>query len=107
MRRFLAILLLALTLGVTQAQTMRGVGARPCADWTQARRGGGRDYEAEQWVLGYMSGLNVASGARQGSVFRVLDEKGAFAAIDSYCAGHPADMLWNAVKSAMTAAHGA
>ena len=107
MRTSLAILILALSLGPVRAQTIRGVGARPCTDWLQARRGGGHDYEAEQWVLGYMSGLNVAAGPRQASVFRVLDEKGAFAAIDSYCAGHPTEMIWNAVRSAMTAAHGA
>ena len=107
MRLLFAMLVLLLPLGAARAQTVRGAGARPCADWTQARRGGGRDFEAEQWTLGYLSGLNAGARARQTSLFRVLDENGAFAAIDSYCAVHPTDMLWTAVKSALTAAHGA
>ena len=105
MRSFLAALMLVLPLVAARAQTVRGAGARPCTDWSQARGSGGRAFEAEQWMLGYMSGVNFAAGPRQGNVFRILDEKGAFAAVDAYCSQHPSEMLWNALKSAM-AGHG-
>ena len=87
------------------AQTIRGVGARPCADWLQARKGGGRDFEAEQWALGYLSAVNVAQ--RGSGLFHGLDAGGIFAGIDSYCGGHPGDMLWNAVKAVTPASRGA
>ena len=107
MRFLLATLILILPLGAPRAQTVRGAGARPCAEWTQARRGGGRDFEAEQWALGYLSGVNAGASARQASLFRMFDEKSVFATIDGYCTAHPADMLWIAVRSMMQAAHGA
>ncbi len=87
------------------AQTIRGVGGRPCADWVQARAGNGHDYEAEQWALGYISGVN-ASTRGQGA-FRNMDEKTIFTGLDSYCAAHQRDMLWNAVRSVLATPHGA
>ena len=105
MRIFLPALFLVLSCAAAQAQTVRGAGARPCAEWNQARVGGGRAFEAEQWALGYLSGLNAGGAGKPSSVFRVLDERGAFAGIDAYCTRHPTEMLWNAVRS-VTAAHG-
>jgi hypothetical protein len=86
-------LLIALPFGAVRAQTVRGAGARPCADWVQARRGGGRDFEAEQWALGYLSGAAVATGAS------VPDEKTVFTSIDGYCGAHEGDPLWLAVRA--------
>ena len=105
MRYPLASLILLLPIATAQGQTVRGAGARPCAEWSQARRGGGRAFEAEQWTLGYMSALNVAVAGHQGGMFRLLDEKSTFSAVDLYCAQHPTDMVWSAVKSAV-AGHG-
>ena len=102
-RLVLALILLAPALPCG-AQTIRGVGARPCAEWLQARGDNGRDFEAEQWTLGYLSGANAA---REGALFRATDEKAIFASVDAYCGAHPQDMLWNAVKSVLATPHGA
>ena len=104
MTRLLLIAVLLLPEGGAFAQSIRGAGARPCADWVQARRGGGRDFEAEQWVLGYMSGVNADRG---GSVFRTVDERTIMAGVDAYCDGHAGDMLWNAVKAVLGTNRGA
>jgi hypothetical protein len=95
MHRFILALLVSLPASPTLAQTIRGVGARPCTDWVQARRGGGRDFEAEQWALGYLSGATVATGGRTG----VADEKTIFTSIDGYCGAHTGDALWLAVRA--------
>jgi hypothetical protein len=88
----------------SHGQTIRGIGARPCSEWVQARSGGGRDFWAEQWVLGYLSGVNAtydakAGGATHISLFASGDDKQVFATIDSYCRSHAQDMLWSAVKA--------
>ncbi len=88
-------LLLSVPPGVALAQTIRGVGARPCAEWVQARHGGGRDFEAEQWALGYLSGVATAAGGGAS----VPDEKPVFISIDSYCSAHAGDKLWLAVRA--------
>ncbi len=102
----LAALMLSLP-SVSYAQTIRGAGARPCQDWSLARRSGGRAFEAEQWTLGYMSAINAAGRGGPGGLFGGGAEKAAFAAIDTYCTSHPDDMLWNAVKAALSTSHGA
>ncbi len=106
MRLLLAVLMLTLA-AQGQAQTVRGAGARPCAEWSQARRGGGRAYEAEQWTLGYISAVNAGIGGRSGSLLSAGAEKATFAAIDAFCVSHPDEMLWNAIKSALSTSHGA
>jgi hypothetical protein len=81
------------------AQTIRGIGARPCSEWVQARAGGGRDFWAEQWVLGYLSGMNAAATDRAPSLFANAGDKAVFGAIDAYCRAHGQEVLWNAVKA--------
>ncbi len=105
MRRFVLALILLAAASPCGAQTIRGVGARPCAEWVQARGDNGRDFEAEQWALGYLSGANAAT--KTGALFRATDEKAIFTTIDAYCGAHPQDMLWNAVKSVLVMPHGA
>jgi hypothetical protein len=107
MRALLLTLILLLPALPGHAQTIRGAGARPCAEWSQARRGGGRDFDAEQWTLGYISAITATNAPGARSLLHTTDEKGIFAAIGGYCAMHPDDMLWHAVKSALAAANGA
>lgn len=80
---------------------MRGIGARPCAEWVQARRDGGRDFWAEQWVLGYLSGVNAAS-PRDTNLFAGGDDRSVFAVLDIYCRAHAQDTLWAAVKAVIS-----
>jgi hypothetical protein len=84
------------------AQTIRGAGARPCGEWSQARNGGGRDFEGEQWALGYVSAVTALGGAG-----RSVDEPALFAALDGYCGAHADEMLWVAVKAVLGASRGA
>jgi hypothetical protein len=98
MRRPFLLAALLLPHAAASAQTIRGVGARPCAEWSQARHGGGRDYEAEQWVLGYLSGVNAGATAHGGALL-TGNEGTIFAEVDNYCGSHQADMIWAAVKA--------
>jgi hypothetical protein len=87
-------------LGSAHAQTIRGIGARPCAEWVQARRDGGRDFWAEQWVLGYLSGVNASTPTH--GIFASGDDQSVFAVVDIYCQSHTQDMLWSAVKAVIS-----
>jgi hypothetical protein len=98
MIRLTLALLVCLPAGTAGAQTIRGAGGRPCTDWVQARRGGGRDFEAEQWALGYLSGVAVTAGSRAS----VPEEKAVFTSIDRYCTAHEGESLWLAVRALAT-----
>ncbi len=95
MTRLVLALLVCLPAVTALAQTIRGAGGRPCTDWVQARRGGGRDFAAEQWALGYLSGQAVQAGGAAS----VPDEKTLFVSIDGYCGGHRGDAVWLAVRA--------
>jgi hypothetical protein len=97
MRFLVTLALLPPLLAPAQAQTIRGIGARPCAEWVQARRDGGRDFWAEQWILGYLSGVNASAPTH--GLFTGGDDKSVFAIVDSYCQAHAKDILWSAVKA--------
>ena len=84
---------------MAHGQTIRGIGARPCSEWTQARSGGGRDFWAEHWVLGYLSGVNAAAPDHPVSLFANGDDKTVFGDIDTYCRAHASDKVWDAVKA--------
>jgi hypothetical protein len=99
-------LLLFGALDHAHAQTIRGAGARPCAEWSRARTGGGRDYEGEQWTLGYVSAVTVDAQRPRGQN-GATDPRTVFAGIDVYCAAHPDDMLWDALKAILATQHGA
>ena len=88
------------------AQTIRGAGARLCAEWNQARQGGGRAFEAEQWALGYLSAVNAASAGKAQPLSRDA-EQAAFASMDGFCRAHPDALIWAALKTAALPAHGA
>jgi hypothetical protein len=87
------------------AQTMRGPGARPCSEWSLARRDGGHAYEAEAWVLGYISGSNAAAGRGAVNIFSKADNPTIFGELDAYCRDHPANSIWEAVKQLVPARH--
>ncbi len=91
--------------GPAAGETIHGIGARPCVEWVQARRDGGRDFWAEQWVLGYLSGVNASASTRQANLFAGTDDKAVFLAVDSYCQGHTQDMLWTAVRAVISQRH--
>ena len=107
MRLVLAILALTLPAFAASSQTIRGAGARPCSDWNLARRDGGRDFEAEQWALGYVSGVTASLATKNVRQASVPDEKTLFADLDTACKAHADIMLWNALVTVIAAAHGA
>jgi hypothetical protein len=106
MRRLILAVLLMLPSVASMSQTVRGAGARPCADWVQARQGGGRDFEGEQWALGYFSAVS-ADRPDKSTLFRNADERSIFAGIDTYCGAHAGDMLWDAVRAVLATTNGA
>jgi hypothetical protein len=93
--------------GTASSQTIRGAGARPCTEWSLARRDGGRDYEAEQWALGYVSGAAASQSIKGGRQLQAPAESALFADLDTYCAAHPAVMLWTALVAVAATPHGA
>jgi hypothetical protein len=93
--RVLAAILTVVTAGRACGQEVRGVGLIPCSTWSGERAHGGHAYDAEGWVLGYLSALDVPP-----SPGRTNDD--VFAAIDRLCATHPNLMLAAAVTTLFT-----
>jgi hypothetical protein len=107
MKRLAAVLGLALAIcqcANLSAQTIRGAGARPCNDWSRSRVGGGHFFDAEEWVLGYLTGNRVSQHVAPG--IEEADQKGVFQSIDAFCTAHPTAMIWQAIKDSALLSHG-
>jgi len=84
-----------------------GVGRMSCGSWLSARRWSPGDSnlllsdkgEAEQWVLGYVSGVNsygMTQLAQSKNVTEGTDGPGMLAWIDQYCHQTPLDSVFDA-----------
>jgi hypothetical protein len=68
-----------------------GTGTISCGAWTAARREK-QAWLAEQWVLGFLSGVGYASGTLTGqNPLNGVDADGVWAWIDNYCKANPLD----------------
>ncbi len=68
----------------------------PCSDWTKWRTTTGKFAAGEFWVLGYLSGIAIATGVN------FLDGVGTNAIeawMDNYCKGNPLDTVPDGAKN--------
>lgn len=89
------VLAIAGTLGVatpTAAQFMMiGAGTVSCGRWTALRRSGSA-LGAEQWILGFLSGIGYI-GDIGVDPLRGTDADGVWGWIDNYCISNPTENL--------------
>ncbi len=84
----------------TMAYTTLGAGAVSCGRWTQERaKKDGTDAILSNWVLGFLTGVNVYGAGSSSNVPKGTDADGVMATIDSYCAERPLDTLAAACAS--------
>ena len=67
-----------------------------CSQWLQDRQSASAErYADENWVLGFLTGVNAATSSTTGSG---SDAAGKFAWIDNYCRAHPLELLVGAAE---------
>jgi hypothetical protein len=83
-----------------QSVTLTGLGTGPCGTWTAVRHDR-KAADAEQWVVGFLSGAAVFS--KDLAPLNGVDADAVWAWIDRYCRAHPLDALSEAGKSFVVA----
>jgi hypothetical protein len=85
---FLVVIGLLMACQVASAQTTTSIGAggESCGKWTSQRTDVSARSAREQWVFGYLSGVNRMSPDRQA---RPTDAEAISAYIDNYCSRNP------------------
>jgi hypothetical protein len=82
---------------ITEPRGMFGAGnSVSCGTWTKIR-GSNQARPAEQWVAGYLSGVNMTSDKRD--ILGDTDGDGVMAWLDNYCQAHPLDKIIKATGS--------
>src|ERR1700694_4321877 len=99
--RTLAIATVLVAFSAFQAEardvTVKGLGSKPCSQWTQAHQG--RKPEAalqETWLAGFVTGFNAYGLKESKDGAAGTDLKGIVSSISSYCSAHPSDDLFKA-----------
>ena len=87
----IAVLALACTLcHAEEGAHVMGGGNLSCGKWIEFRDQPSIHYQLEQWVFGYISGVNWYSDKKQSTP---PDGDAAVAFIDQYCKNNPSDSL--------------
>lgn len=96
----LAVCLLSLTAASVLAQNSLGMGGVLCSQYLRAGRSSDILYhQASQWLLGYVSGMNGALKAMNGSEPAInLTNDQALKSAGAYCDTHPNSTLTNAAS---------
>ena len=77
--------------------TIKGLGSRPCTEWTKAHQTKKGDATLQDtWLAGYISGFNAFGLKESKDVAPGTDLTGLQVAISSYCLAHPGDDLFKA-----------
>src|ERR1700682_2381653 len=77
--------------------TVKGLGSKPCSQWTQAHQG--RKPEAalqETWLAGFITAFNEYGLKESKDVAAGADLNGIVLPISNYCSAHPSDNLFRA-----------
>lgn len=89
--------LLAVATVPVQAQPSQGVGGVLCSQYSRAARSSAILYhQVSNWLLGYVSGINVA--AKGASPFAGLTDAQVLKATGDYCEAHPASTIASAAN---------
>ncbi len=86
----LALALAGTTCHAEEKAHIMGGGKLTCEKWTEFRDKPSIHYQLEQWVHGYVSGVNWSSDKKQSIP---ADGDATVAFIDKYCKNNPSDAL--------------
>jgi hypothetical protein len=94
----IATVILLAFVGTAWSNTIIGTGYS-CGRWLQERAlpQHGMRAQAEAWIAGYVSGINVAAGS--GDLLRDLDAEAVYAWTVNYCRTSPLDPLNDAANA--------
>jgi hypothetical protein len=97
MRLFLpfAVFTVSLMTGQMEANaySANGSGTLSCGSWTANRRAGADSaLQAEQWVLGFLSGIGFVS-QNGDDPLKHTDPDGVWGWMDNYCGDHPIRLM--------------
>ena len=93
----LSIILTATALTAHADSTLLGVGNVPCGKYLQMSKNPSAVVDANVWVLGYLSGVNIVRG--HSDFLKNTDSDAIEAAVTLYCRENPLDHLWQAAFS--------
>jgi hypothetical protein len=80
--------------------TVKGLGGKPCSQWTQVHQG--RKPEAalqETWLAGFITAFNAYGLKESKDVAAGADLNGIVSPISTYCLAHPGDDLFKAATA--------
>ena len=96
--KFVFFIILNTTASIAHADsTLMGVGNVSCGKYLQMSKNPSDFVHANAWILGYLSGLNVARG--RSDFLKNTDREAIEAAVALYCQENPLDNLWQAAFS--------
>jgi hypothetical protein len=93
--------LLAAMVAQAQAQANLGMGQVTCSQYVKAARNSDMlYYQASNWLLGYLSGMNAATRAGGGAAPAIaLSPNQALKSAGDYCEAHPAGTVADAAAA--------
>jgi hypothetical protein len=103
--RFRAVILASIILTLSSSvswsrdPSILGSGYRSCGNWTSEREGKTeRSYEFAQWILGYITAVNIYVLQYDDDVTKGADNAELLVWIDDYCRAHPLDRIEDAAE---------
>jgi hypothetical protein len=80
--------------------TVKGLGNKPCSQWTQAHQGRKPDAALQEtWLAGFVTGFNAYGLKESKDVAAGADLNGIVSPISRYCSAHPSDDLFKAAAA--------
>jgi hypothetical protein len=77
--------------------TVKGIGGKPCSQWTEAHRARKPEMvQQDAWLAGFITGFNAYGLKESKDVAPGGDPATIPAAITAWCAAHPTDNLFRA-----------
>ncbi|BDC37783.1 hypothetical protein PTKU15_10800 [Paraburkholderia terrae] len=89
-RRWIAIAAVGFATVTTSAYATTTIGNRTCGQWSARKQNTYITFAIEAWLMGYMTGLAVASGD---DVLAGTDADSIYLWMDNYCQSHPLDRV--------------
>jgi hypothetical protein len=94
----LTLLIISFPMPAQSNPTVGGVGLMSCGSWTAHR-----SLNAQQWVLGFLSGVGLAGQADAIDPLSGTDAEAVWAWIDNYCRSNPLKQIADAAVAFIVA----
>src|ERR1700722_10803244 len=77
--------------------TVKGIGGKPCSQWTQVHQGRKPDAALQEtWLAGFITGFNAYGLKESKDVAAGADLNAIASSVSAYCSAHPSDDLFKA-----------